>query len=278
MSERGSREIAGHWTSGPNAGQPGIVLEVRAGHLFGLNADGTYAFQSPDAFRAETGETGERLLEMLLPRPTASQLYTGMIREALADATMKAFSGPAETNWWEKSYSYIANNGEGDGFVVQLVSDGLVGALACHDNVRTLDLREDLVPLEQRAALAALLELPYLLTTGSGITAVFWTQDGYLASGEPWHQTYIFGGELMRRELLDDEAWLIEGAEYYGLSDEKTSAIVAVSSRARPRQPIVLTEEEIALLLPEDAPHRVDAAQQLFEAGVFVPPASSRTP
>ena len=276
VSKMDNIEIAGRWIAGLNAGQSGVVDRVVSGVLFGWSLDGTRAFGAPDEFQAETGETGERLLEMLLPRPTASQLYTGMIREALADATLKAFIGHPEMSWWELPYSYIVNNGEGDGFIVQLASDGLVGALACHDNVRSLEFREDLVPIEQRAALSALLELPFLLTTGSGVTAIFWTQDGHLASGEPWHQTYIFGGKLMRRELLDDKAWLTEGAEYLGLSDEKTSAIVAVSSRARPRQPIMLTEEEIALLLPEDAPHRAVAAQQLFEAGVFVPPASSR--
>jgi len=81
---------------------------------------------------------------------------------------------------------------------------------------------------------------------------------------------YLFGGELFRCELLDDEAWKAEAADQYDLNEDVAAAIIQIARRRQtPRQIIMLTGEESALVLPPDSEHRAEAIEQLTRSDVF---------
>lgn len=91
--------IIGRWISGENAGGRGSIVDVRAGNIYTLAADGGRAFGRANFFRADTGESGDQLLALLLPRPGVSALYRGAIREALAAAYSVAKMGLLTPSW-----------------------------------------------------------------------------------------------------------------------------------------------------------------------------------
>src|SRR5215471_14989429 len=97
------RRVAGAWVSGARAGISAEIADVRAGNLRTVSADGRTIFGPPEEFRADTGESGDRLLELLLPWPSVSALFHGCAREALASAHTVAVIGLEETRAWDQA-------------------------------------------------------------------------------------------------------------------------------------------------------------------------------
>lgn len=269
MSNDDRPQIAGRWWRGPNAGQAGILSDVRAGLVHGVLSNGARVLGSPHDFQAQSGETGDSLLGMLLPRPTASSFFAGAVREALAAVRSTAIFGRQDTRAWETPSLYIVDDGEGNAASAQLLAGAVVGAMCSHDPTRHFEILDELVPAGQREALASLLRLPFLQSTTSLVTAIFWTEDGRLSSPEPWFKTYQFGGEIFRRELLGEAAWRREAAEQHDLDAATACAIVDISKRAAPLKPVKLTENDVTRLLPHGAAHREEASHQLFGGGMF---------
>jgi hypothetical protein len=270
MTTRNESGINGHWIEGPNAGRASTVFDVRAGMLYGVLADGTPTFGAPDGFLTEFGEQGEALLDRLLPRPVASNFFLGMVRESLAAVHSTAIFGRQDTRAWERSDRYLVDDGEGNAAVVQLTAHGLVGAVRCHDPQRSLQVSMAPVPENQRYILKGVLALPILSGDAPPVSAIFWTENGVLTSAEPWYKTYHFGGEIFRRELLDEEGWGRESAEHHELDSAAVAAIIAISRRAIPLHSLRLTSEEIGMVLPRDAPCWSEAMEQLSGSGMFV--------
>jgi hypothetical protein len=264
-------QISGQWVAGPNAGERATLCEVRAGRVFGLLADGTRVLGSPDDFISETGETGEILLKFLLPNPRASTLLHGTVREALAAACSVAMLGQQETRAWDQDYTYVIDDGEGNCGVVMFDRSGVVGALYMHDAKRNFDVDHavSLAPAEQQEMLHSLVVLPILQHDGNrSITSVFWTEGGLLHAAEAWHKVYRFGGELLRHELMEDREWRAEATEYYAFSESLIDSIIRFTNRLDPLTPIFLTNEELSKIIPQDAPFRAIALEQLFSGGV----------
>lgn len=267
--------IAGEWTSGPNAGLRGVATDVRAGVLYATGPDGILRIGSPEDFRADTGESGDQLLEILLPWPHHSTLFQGAVRESLGAAHSVALIGQQDTRAWDRPNRYIVDDNEGNAAVVQFLPGACVSAASSHDAARVLDPAKAIVtaPAGLQDALAPLLDLPLLeFDHCPRITAVFWSHDATLAGHEPWFRTYLFGGEIFRRELMSDDAWRAESFEHYGLNNSISMTITQIVRRALPREVVVLTKEEETLLFPKDSKFRDEAIEQLVSGGVFMVP------
>jgi hypothetical protein len=266
--------ISGEWIAGPNDGERATLSGVRAGLVYGLRANGTRVSGSASDFVADTGETGEAVLGLLLPNPRASTLLRGTVRESLAAAYSIATLGRQETRAWDECYTYVADDGEGNSGIVKFDPDGASGALNDHDFHRNFDVdgAVALAPVGQRGTLRSLVDLPIFQYNGRRtITSVFWTEGGLLCGPEAWFKIYIFGGELLRRELMDDREWQGEANEYYEISEALVDIIIRITGRLLPLNPIALTREELSLLVPDDAPFRTEALEQLFGGGVITP-------
>jgi hypothetical protein len=266
--------ISGQWVAGTNVGEKSTLCEVRGGLIYGIRADGARVFGSPRDFVADTGETGEAVLAALLPKPKASTLLRGAVRESLAAAYSVATLGRQETRAWDQYYKYIIDDGEGSCGIVNFDPNGAVGALDNHEFTRNFDADNavDLAPIGQQATLRSIVELPmFRHDERCSMTSVFWTEDGFLCGPEAWHKIYVFGGELLRRELMEDIEWQIEANEYYDLGETLANHIIQIMDRFVPLKSISLTREELTALLPEDAPFRSEAWKQLFDRGVILP-------
>lgn len=266
--------VAGRWIAGPNAGKRSTLSEVRAGLVYGSHADGTRVLGHPSEFVADTGETGEGVLKILLTNPRASSLTRGAVREALAATYSVAMLGWQETRAWDEYYRYIIDNNEGSFGVVKFDSNGAVGAFNEHEFQRSFDVEKAirLAPAHYQGTLRSLVGLPiFQQNDHRAIASIFWTEDDLIRGPEDWHDVYIFGGELLRRELADDVAWRSEAREHYGFSDGLLDVLIRVMARFTPMTPLLLTDEESSALIPENAPFRAEALEQLYGGGVIRP-------
>lgn len=102
------------------------------------------------------------------------------------------------------------------------------------------------------------------------MTGIFWSDGDIICGPEPWHATYRFGGEVLRRELLHDEKWLGEALEQYELTEEIATLIRRIADRRHSIQDVVaLTIDESSVLLPPDSKFRSSAVKHLEDGGVF---------
>lgn len=264
--------IMGRWIAGSNRGQQAVVSDVRTGVLYTLAPDGALLFGSSQEFCADTGESGEALLNLLLPSPRASDLFLGALRESLAAVYSVAKIGRQDTRAWDQLDLYVVDDNEGNAAAVQFLSEGCVGAISNHDPSRDFNFAEAvaMAPLRLRQTLASLCRIPLFQDDGRPrVTAVFWAESGRLRGPEPWWATYLFGAELLRRELLDEEDWKDEAMKHYDLDDATAFAITQITRRAHPLEPIVLTKEEAALLSPHRSAYYDESFQQLLSGGRF---------
>jgi hypothetical protein len=265
--------VEGEWLSGPNRGQRAEVRDVRAGQLVTLGENGIRALGSPDHFRAQSGESGAALLALLLPAPRIAALHHGAVRESLAAARAVAIFGQQETRAWDRLDIYVVDNGEGDVGVVQFLPESrCVGGATCHECTRGLDPKNLIAtaPGAIRSALGALSTLPLLNSPGKArMTALFWGTQGLIEGPEAWHETYRHGAEVFRRELLADDGWRVDAGEHYEFDGATLDVILRIAARAEVHLPVALTPHEWQALIPVEAEHRVDAADQLLSAGVF---------
>lgn len=269
------RAIQGVWLRGPHAGMRSIVDDVQGGLVRGTCANGGRVLGLPDDFLSDTGESGEQLLSLLLPKPRAAALFRGAIRESIAALRSLATHGQQETRAWDDRNSYVVDDGEGNCGIVVFGSNGAVGAIYNHDAQCASDYNAMIatVPADQLDAMRALIELPiFRVEHAQKVTALFWTVDEYLCGPRPWHRVYACGAELMRRELMTDQRWAEEAREYYCLDQPLTRMILQIVERSvvpdeiRLRDAhVVLSMSELASLVPANSEHHRLAMSQIAQ-------------
>jgi hypothetical protein len=225
----------------------------------------------PDEFAATSGESGDDLLNAAMPWPSWHNLFHGAVRESLATVHSVAKIGIQDTRAWERPLCYVVDNNEGDAGLMEFSVQGAVAAISCHDPHRRFDSTRaiECAPISLRNALRGLCDAP-LLRSGSGVTAVFWTEGELVQGPEPWFRIYQFGGELFRSELLPNLTWRTDGAVRYDLTPELTDLVIAIANRATIRTPVVhVTERESGALIPSGSRYAAEARALLLSDGIF---------
>jgi hypothetical protein len=265
------RHMPGHWTSGKNASQRGVIVDVCAGMICARRADGTLVMGDPSDFVAESGESGDALLSHLMPWPTWRSLFYGAVRESLAAAHSTAEDGVQDTHAWETPIRYVADDNQGNVGIIAFTADGAVAAISSRAPRRRFDYAQaiEAAPSDLKSAVATLCDLPRL-SEGPGVTAVFWTAGEFIHGPEAWHSIYQFGAELFRRELLPNWAWETEGATHYSHTTPIAHLAITASSRARIRVPLlILSEKEFRQLIPHRSPYEREATDLLLSDQLF---------
>jgi len=177
------------------------VVDFAAGWLWTEGESGEARSGSPDAFTTVGGESGEELVARLMLPPTVRELWYGSLRESLVAASYVAATGFGETRAWE-GYDYVLSDGSGSEAIIRFAGNACVAAVAYKDPWRSYDVDAAIraMPESVREPLRELTTLP-LLTSGVGITALMFGEDGKLASNESWVTAYTFGAEMFRREM-----------------------------------------------------------------------------
>lgn len=260
-------QISGKWQDRHPESPVVRVLDYVAGLLITATDTGEELRGRPEDFRSSDGRPGTSILCDVLRAPRAALLKRGAIREAIAAARSVSLWGFQETRAWDGHDDYVIDTGEGSCGVVRFSGNECIGAMLNHDPWRDVDLDRVLaaIPETLRSSAEEVFRLPLLTPVGPRtISCVFWSEDEVLHAGEPWPAAYKFGGELLRRELLDDERWRAEAATYYELDQHVIDLISNLATRrASTTGVIALGPEELLTLLPVEAPHR-DAARELL--------------
>ncbi len=266
-------KILGRWRAGRAAGREAEIIDVRAGNLVAVDADGALSFGDPRHFQAATGETGEALMRLLLPPPTTLELYRGAIRESLAALWSTAQIGHVDTRGWETCSDYIIDDGEGCMAIVQFVGHECVAAAYSDDPSRHYDPRPAIarMPAELRPIAAEIIALPFFAGPGGARqTSLFWSEAGVIVGAEPWPILYTYTGDILRRELLRDDAWRLEAREHYELPDEVMAEILGIAAHALlPPRPVPVPQRSLQLIIPPSAPHAAMVLEQAASDGVF---------
>lgn len=255
--------VRGAWISGPFVGRSGTALAVDDDAVIMVDDDGRESSGAAAWFRASSGEIGEAVLELLLPRPNAAALEYGAVRESLAHAMSVALVGDGETRCWDSLVDYVCDDGEGRWCVVSFQAGAAVAAFATHRRAREFDVDRALAQMPEplRADALRLSALPLM---NGAVAAVGWSEHGPFETGEPWHRTFAFGGQLLQHEFLPDHEWVADARDYYGLDDVQLRALVPIARRAQPGKALALTEAEWRLIVPADAPHHDNAVARLL--------------
>lgn len=266
----------GAWLSGAHAGHPAAILGVRAGLLVTVDDAGRELRGAASDFRAANGLTGNELLHVMLPSPSVARLRAGAVREALAAAHALAIFGRTETRAFEYAddgaLRYLADDCEGGRAMIAFDAGELVAAAVSLDPFRAFDVPSAIrsAPPSSRSLLQATCEDAFFWGVGTKaplVTAVAWSIDGVVVTPEPWHAAYTFGLEIFADELVDDDEWRRTAAARRRLSAAVAERIVAA---ARGPVPTPLAAEDIAVVVPSEAPHRAEALEQLASSGFVV--------
>ena len=207
------------------------------------------------------------MLGRILRPPSLGPLRYAAIRESLVAARATSMSGFVETRAWEGFTDYIIDTGEGSCGVVRFAQNCCVGAMINYDPWRQLDLEHSLEEMPRPLGRMArdVCALPLLNSPDQlGISSLFWSDGGPLRGSEPWPTLYEFGGELLRRELLDEELWPEEAAHYYDIEPERLAVLTTIARR-RVACPgiLTLTHDEADAVLPAGSSFRADAMELL---------------
>jgi hypothetical protein len=270
MVARGN--VAGKWLSGPNSGSRARVLDILAGRLQTELPEQTVVSGPPSDFRADTGESGDDLLALLLPWPRLDDFFRGVVRESLASANSLARIGRQSTSAWDAPNGYIVNDGEGGQAYVSFTACGCVAAANSCEFARDFDYEAAVAqaPDDLREALRTVCQLPFFQWEGRPqITAVFWGLPETLGGPEPWPTIYVSGAEVVRRELLSEESWRTESAAHNDLTESTVDVIVQIARRAVVTQPTTLTKAELAQLVPPGSAHYEEAVEEILGGGAF---------
>lgn len=267
--------IHGRWIRGENSPSAGTVLDFQAGRLItdcdpnpGITLDGL-----PDEFLSDAGDSGHELLARLLRPPRLDELRYGAFREAVAFANSVALYGFGETRAWETKTTYIADTGEGSCGIVRFFPEACVAAMINYDPHRSYNVaaHTNQVPTRLRGHLRKLCATPMLNSEHQRrISAVFWSEGGLVVGSEPWPTLYEFGGEIFRREMLDDDTWLVEARAYYEPEPRVLETSIHIARQLLSAPSVRLSDVEETTLLPEAAPNVAEARRCLGDAGVMI--------
>jgi hypothetical protein len=253
--------VCGVWSSGPHLSKRGTLVDFRSG-LAVVMCEAAETMGRPEAFTADSGETGDQILARILVPPSVDALHYGALRESIADAVLLAETGLSERGW--DSYGYAVDDGAGSSALVSFRESICVGLVCATDPWRPFQLDETIAaaPSEVRAALARLRDAPMLAgNSGSRVTAMFWSSGPGITSGEPWPVVFTFGGEVLRREHLADDDWILEAGEYYELEPHQLTGSIETARRALESQTCSDSAccDGFKQLIREDAPSREEA-------------------
>lgn len=266
--------VSGTWRGRTKDGSFEVVVDYSAGLLVTTATAGDVTRGPPEAFQSTTGESGLQVLQRLIRPPNADSLRLGAIRESLASVRSVAFHGFQETRAMEGSTDYVIETGEGSCGVVRFSHNGCVGAMINYDPWRQLDQEGTIsrMPPTLQEIAREVCALPILNAPAQlAISSLFWSEGGPLTSAESWLTSYTFGGELLRRELLDDDAWRAEAGAHHEL-DEAALTLVALIARRRQMSSggLALDSAALSVLAPDGAPRRADALQLLGDMGYVI--------
>lgn len=270
--------IRGLWLDDRYGGASAVVTDFRAGLLVTKSLRGEVVGQ-PDAFVAQDGSSGSEVVRRLLEAPSVENLRCGALREAIASVRWVARVGFSETRAWDGD-DYIVTPGDGACAVVRFRGEGCVAVLVSLDpsrEIRVEDILASASPAVQELA-KEVLALPLLSAdTMSPVTALFWGDAGRIVSGEAWPATYTYGAEILRCELLDDEAWLSLMATYENVTPRYMEAVVALAHmRYATNGCIEIEPDWFEELVPPDGRFKQDAMGLLAELGFTRPARTDR--
>ncbi len=268
--------LSGRWRTRSRS-RPVHVIDFRAGNLVTVDDSGTREFGPPGSFQAESGESGNELMALLLPNPTTQQLYRGCLREALASVWSSARLGHVETRSWETQNDYIIDNNEGCLAFIQFIEDTCIGVVYSSDPARQYDIRTAIAAmpeqLKQPAQRVACLPL-FHWNDRPRHTALFWGEGGKGVGAEPWHVVYKYSGDILRGELLAKSSWCREAAEYYDMPGDVAAWIWRVTQHEMlPASQMAIEVELARELIPSDAPYAAIALEAVTSGGAFAFPA-----
>jgi hypothetical protein len=260
----------GRWRGGAAPNVQATIVGVVAGLLRTVTVDGQELRGAPSDFELEGGQTGEEILSLILPPPTTDALFKGAVRNSIASACSIAIRGRCETRAWDAQNQYLVDDGMGNVAIVRFVGCECVCAAQDHDPYRSVSLRTLLerLPPHLHDSLMELCKLPLLVSVPelpNPITAVFWSSNNVISSGEPWFQTYTYGAETLELEFLSELEWLDAARGYFSLTDDVLSFVVHLARRRdSPTSRIRLTRDELSRLVPNDSRFRDDALAELM--------------
>ena len=206
-------------------------------------------------------------MNSILERPTLAALRHGALREMLANACSTARIGRQQTRDWEDLETYIADDNEGRVAVARFVGGACIVAAFSDDPCRDYDisLAVSQVPPELGEAAEEIVELPIF----DGLTAIFWASEGAMTSGEPWHETYSYGGDIFANEFLPDSDWIATcGVGDYDFSEDLACRIVEVSARPPVGGATRLHPEDVESMFPA-GPFAAQALAELYSCGLY---------
>lgn len=245
------------------------VVDYAAGWLWTEDDRGEVRSGPVGAFTTVGGESGEQLVARLIRAPAVLRLWFGSLRESLVAASYVAISGFGETRAWEGD-AYVLSDGCGSEGVIRFARDSCVAAVAYKDPWRSYDVDAAIraMPEPVQRPMREVAALP-LLTSGVGITALMFGEDGYLTSNEEWVTAYTFGAEIFRREMLTDEVWEDEAVEHYGLDVDvvRVASSLARLAIAVPHELRAAVGASLSKFVPPSSPY-LNEAVELVDASI----------
>lgn len=249
------KPIRGRWMAGPHDGRRGEASAYRAGNLVSRADDGQTLIGTAADFVSEEGDSGDVLLGKLVLAPRVSAVFEGCVRECLLNAHFCSLYGRQETRDFEGESLYIINDGSGAVGALRFQSGDVMGAISSYEHFRNfgVDALIGEVPERQRGVLTDLCHLP-LVSAPTKLTAIFWTESSLAYGGEPWHQTYKYGGEVLVRELMSTEERRNEAVTEEEVPPHVFELVVGIVQRISGMRLPSLDAVELETLVPSTSP------------------------
>jgi hypothetical protein len=252
--------IQGTWVRAGIGAKAGLAHAFVAGRVHGQTADGERLMGDATEFVAEDGRTGPELLAALVVAPSERDLFRGCVRESLVAAHLWSEIGRQDTRDWERAGVYVVGESGSDAYL-SFDSTACVGVFSLRSRPRELVL-PGTIPPGIRERLERVRSLP-LFTRGHTPTAVLWSEDGRVRAPEPWPIAYLFGAELLRRELLAMDDWHAEVEEDGEIPPDVAALASTISNLAAAPGLPSLTSEERATIVRPSAPYAATGLESL---------------
>jgi hypothetical protein len=220
--------------------------------------------------------------------PERQRLWEGAILGSLVHAIMAArYPELAHEQSWDGT-NYNVQDSMGSRGTVSFSGQRVVGAFFDAKSPRnpfqsggTYDVAKlaRQMPAEHRR-IAEAEAFQYLLQEYGGktvpvVTAAFWNEGPQLTAGESWRHVYENGAHLVRRQLLDLDAALIDWQQAYGMSAPQLGLARQLFELKllKPNAPLTLGADESKIIQAEaEGPEGLEASRGSFsEIGIILP-------
>ena len=203
--------------------------------------------------------------------PNWKALFHGAVRQSLAAINCVARIGIQQTNVWERPFSYLSDDNQGNVGLVSFATDGAVVVMSARAPEREFNVDGAVVeaPPRWQSELVRLSKLP-LFQEGCGVSGLLWTVRDHLEAPQGRDDVKAAALDMFELELLDDATWSRAGARFFGMSPEMARYVVALASRAAIVPPILtLSALDVETLLGAKREHEVEALDLLHCHGLF---------